>query len=514
MSMSVVAYTIGSNSIDKLIEQQLEDSSKYMHISYKRAMAHSPTTIHQHFKENMYEAKVGKTGYIYALNEKGVFIIHPKKEGKDGSKYSYVKEIISTKKSGFTSYTSKTTGQVKMVHYSYKPEWKIWVIAGINKADFYTDFNNAFINKMLIASAIILGLVALLLYFITESILKPIRIFVERSHDLSEGSGDLTQAIDIPTKDELHDMADYINQFIEKMRISLDLSKNNIGEYILFADDLTKSVESVHQDIASQQQNIEQSYDVLQSISTELLQTNQDTKNATDNINQTSENIEKMTQHFEIIDQQVNEIEENENSVVQVLREFQNNLGEISNFTLSVKDISDQTKLLALNAAIEAARAGEAGKGFAVVADEVRKLSEKNQKTVTEITVVNQGLIASIGEISDQIEHNSQNIVKVSQTVSSFSVQMDEFKNKMNENRTISNSIDQKTEHISSKNSDLLTLLKDITESAKRNTTLINRIEATLGVVHQSALQLQDDLNHFQTGPDSDDDTDGELELF
>lgn len=76
-----------------------------------------------------------------------------------------------------------------------------------------------------------------------------------------------------------------------------------------------------------------------------------------------------------------------------------------------IADIAGQINLLALNATIESARAGEAGKGFAVVAGEIKNLaSQTNQsieeidKVISEMGVVSDDIVGSLGEIKASVE--------------------------------------------------------------------------------------------------------------
>ena len=81
-----------------------------------------------------------------------------------------------------------------------------------------------------------------------------------------------------------------------------------------------------------------------------------------------------------------------------VIRQLNEQVGEISGAVKAINDISDQTNLLALNAAIEAARAGEHGRGFAVVADEVRSLSQRTQSFTQQV----QGIVTELNAGSEK----------------------------------------------------------------------------------------------------------------
>ncbi|KMY66726.1 hypothetical protein AAU61_16675 [Desulfocarbo indianensis] len=89
----------------------------------------------------------------------------------------------------------------------------------------------------------------------------------------------------------------------------------------------------------------------------------------------------------------------------------------------TIDEIAFQTNLLALNAAVEAARAGEAGAGFAVVADEVRNLAmraaeaAKNTAGLIEGTInkTKQGaeLVAQTNQTFSEVAENARSVTEL-----------------------------------------------------------------------------------------------------
>ena len=87
---------------------------------------------------------------------------------------------------------------------------------------------------------------------------------------------------------------------------------------------------------------------------------------------------------------------------------FSERMEQISEITIVVNEIAEQTKLLALNASIEAARAGEEGRGFAVVATQVRELANQSKASGVRINNMINDTQASLKDVVSRIRDGSR----------------------------------------------------------------------------------------------------------
>ena len=88
-------------------------------------------------KQKIKEKKVGTTGYIYCMDSKGTFTIHPNAEGKnlidtrDTNGHAFLREMCD-KKSGWIRYPWKNETdakpRMKIVRYEYFKPWD-WIVA-------------------------------------------------------------------------------------------------------------------------------------------------------------------------------------------------------------------------------------------------------------------------------------------------------------------------------------------------------------------------------------------------
>ncbi|EWS68579.1 chemotaxis protein [Vibrio vulnificus] len=233
---------------------------------------------------------------------------------------------------------------------------------------------------------VVLGLFTIA--FSAAKLVKPIKAVVDSLRDIESGEGDLTQRLVVGNKDEIGQLAESFNAFLEKLQ-------RTIGNVAKTSQQLAEQTVGAKRAAVATRTSSESQFkevDMVATAAEEMTQTAslvvQNAEVAVEAANRASQFANSGREVIERSEHEMLKLVEQMTQAVPVVEELARNNGNITEILTVIEGISEQTNLLALNAAIEAARAGEQGRGFAVVADEVRKLASSTQDSVAEIRTV------------------------------------------------------------------------------------------------------------------------------
>ena len=332
---------------------------------------------------------------------------------------------------------------------------------------------------------------------------------------------DLRYRLESKGKDEIAEMANDINQFLDMLDKSMKhLSDTNrelgeIGESLSSSSQQTASatnqilsnIENVRRQSQKQTASVQNTSSVIDQsgISAAELSdiTGEQAAGITEssaaieemlgNIGAVTESVKKMTKSIRELSGTVKESDEKITNVSQktkLMAEESQNLVQANNM---ISSVAAQTNLLAMNAAIEAAHAGEAGKGFAVVADEIRKLAETSSAQSKNIG----GELKEILEVIQAVVTLSEN------SKDAFS----QIVSQLQESESLMNQIDSAMSEQEAASNQILSALKDmknqsvhVEEKSKELKAGVENVKTDMDDVSQISNAILGSMDEMSSG--------------
>jgi methyl-accepting chemotaxis protein len=325
--------------------------------------------------------------------------------------------------------------------------------------------------------AVLTGLVVgVFTIVITGAITSNINNVVNKLRDMDSGEGDLTQRLNSKGNDEIGDLVQSFNVFIDRLDTIMGDALTSIDELKLAAEEISAG-NSV---LASQTEKQAASLDRTASSMEEM----------TTIVKQNSDSSQEVSQLADGARVQAVDGGEIVFQAIAAMDDIQNSSAKVVGIIHVMDGIAFQTNLLALNAAVEAARAGEQGRGFAVVATEVRMLAQRSAEAAKDIKKL--------------IETSSQNVDLGVDIVSRSGQTLGSVVEEIKKVSTLVSNIADANQEQTAGIEDVNNAIGQIEDMTQRNSAQVEEINAASQAMEQQTQHLVRLVSFFKTSSSED----------
>jgi methyl-accepting chemotaxis protein len=316
-------------------------------------------------------------------------------------------------------------------------------------------------NFTIVFVLVMVFIIALVVYVIINTALKPLLNVASILKGISQGEGDLTKKIPEKGNDVISDISRYFNQTLVKIReLVINIKKeagilfeignnlsNNMNDAAAAVHEINANIQSINTRIKRQGASVNETHATMGQLVTGINGLDDHIDKQSSNISQASSAIEVMVANINSVTDTLIRNGVNVKTLTEAsevgragLQEVSSDIQEIAReseglleINSVMENIASQTNLLSMNAAIEAAHAGEAGRGFAVVAGEIRKLAESSSAQSKTIGNVLKKIKTSIDKITRSTGNVLSNFEAIDTSVKTVSQQEEIIRNAMEE---------------------------------------------------------------------------------
>ena len=405
--------------------------------------------------------------------------------------------------------------------------------------------------------ALVLALASLITFIFIRSITRPIGALVGVVEKV--GQGDLSQEVQIGSKDEIGVLANAVNISIQNLReterrnqeeiertrslqtnigefldVTMDISQGNLTRKGRVSDDvlgnvvdainlmteeigyLLKDVERVAQQVNDGSNDVSTTNNaILEGAQAQSGIAQKARAQALEVTNSIRAMAQKALETAQASQQTLQASQAGQVALQETLSGMQNIRREVQGISKSIKSLSDrsleiseiaetisgiaaQTNMLALNAAIEASGAGEAGARFAIVADEVRKLAEDSARATGRVTNLIKNIQNEVQSVVIGVEGGTREVEQGYKIATQAGERLKEIAQLATQSAALVQTISSATRAQAGGVEQVKNAVEAIAQSASQTEAQSNQGRQSAADLQKLSLELTSSLSRFQ----------------
>ncbi len=333
------------------------------------------------------------TFYPYILKDYKITIAHPKRSlyGKDITQFGLksLVERYSHSKSGIAKYTFNNTKKIvafttinfKNIHWT--------VAVGGAKNEFFT-FNRKMIKISIIVLICAILFVLILAILTTNAIVKPINEVKDSLKEISEGEADLTKKLKVSSNDEIGQLANYFNKFMEKLNQIMFQIKEN-----------TENTSSTVHELSSNSKRLSESEKAVMNSLTEVSSSVEKIRDILENFKKGTENFKKVCS---VVSDENNRLFNELDKIINYAEELQKSIRDVSNSSDEIKNYSEILEQSSKNVKEKILNFNEIIEDIISAVEVTKNASGEIQQTIDEVASAIEEQARSIEEVAGRAE--------------------------------------------------------------------------------------------------------------